>query len=448
MSANPFEESRSAMPPTKKAEPSKSFAPVPIRKDIPHNAEAERGLLCCAMNSRIIYWDVRETISADTFYLSDHKTIWLAIDFLHERGKAVDPITLQKTISEISDQKINIDALTAIYNFLPSTNNWKDYRKFCEEQQAKRSLHAIAVKMRLDIESGKDPIIIKQEVESRLNDSIKIKDTIATISEAVDRRLEDWENAIETSGASSIGLSSGIKGWDEVTYGCRPGTLHVIVGDSKAGKTTLALQMATTPAIQYKKPVMIFSLEMSEESLVDKMVCGNGNVSMRSLMNGDISPKDYQRLAKSVAQVRESPIFLWSGGSLTPSKFESIANRAKLEHNIEMIVVDYYQLMEGDDRTKNREQQLSDIGRAMRKVANDLRIPIVLIAQLNDDGKLRESRSLKMHADTLTKISISKDKKRHLLNVDYNRDGATASIPCYFHKDHARFEQCPEEESE
>jgi replicative DNA helicase len=151
---------------------------------------------------------------------------------------------------------------------------------------------------------------------------------------------------------------------------------------------------------------------------------------------------------KAVNQIYESPIYIYPGSHMNPQKFTALAHRAKEEFNIEVIVVDYFQLMDGDDLRKNREQQLSDVGRSMKTVAKELGIPIILIAQLNDNGKLRETRSLQMHADTLTKIMASKaDKERHILSIDYNREGETAKIACRFLKEFGRFEQIEDGET-
>jgi replicative DNA helicase len=207
--------------------------------------------------------------------------------------------------------------------------------------------------------------------------------------------------------------------------------------------------MALHGAVEDKAPTLIISLEMSTESLVDKMVCSNGMIDMRNLITGQVSPDESDRLVKSINQLMEAPIFIWNERSLNPQKLHALAVKHKLENNIQLLVVDYFQLMDGDDLTKNREQQLSDVGRALKTIAKELDIPVIILAQLNDDGRLRESRSLKMHADTITRINLSpKDPYRHYLKIEYNRDGEEARIPCIFHKRHGKFEQIIEAVSE
>lgn len=450
--SNPFEDDRARQvsqtgrPVTRQPEEAYQQA----QTELPHSPEAEMGVLCSAMVSREAFWGIKEKVDQDLFYVEQHHAIWQAIDVLHSKDSPVDPITIQKQVQK-AGKNAEIRLIKDIYDFLPSANNWKNYLTICEETKHSRRLYSIARKMmRQATDPARHPQQIRAFAEKELEEIADKKDTIVSISDAVQLRMKDWDEAAKTKGKSSMGLLTGIEGWDKATLGCRGKTLHVIVGESKGGKTTLALQMATFPAIEENHPILFCSLEMSVESLVDKMVCGEGKISMKRLISGDLTPADGAKLMGAAMRIKNAPIHIWNGSHLTPQKFQSIAHRAKAEFGIKMIVVDYYQLMDGDDLKKNREQQLSDIGRAMRAVAKDLDIPIMLIAQLNDDGKLRESRSLKMHADTLTKITISKnDKTRHILNIEYNRDGETARIPCTFFKEHGRFEQvAPQDDDE
>jgi replicative DNA helicase len=400
------------------------------------------------MNDGKAFWAMREKIDDDLFFLPRHRLMWVAIDGLRSRSAAVDPITIKREIdAKNSDQPVSAVQIKDVFNFLPSSKHWEVHLRYCDDQKCKRRMWKAGRKMMEQAkDEGRTPQQIRAQVERVLEQIVEKRETIVTASDAVVSRLNDWNQAAETKGQSSLGILTGIPRWDKATRGLRPKTIHVIVGDAKAGKTSLALQMGTFSAVNCNVSTLVFSLEMSIESLIDKLVCCESGISIDKVLNGTIGPDDSSRIFTAANRIAESPIYFWPGAHLNPTKFEAIAHRAKEEYAVEMLVVDYYQLMDGDDTKKNREQQLNEIGRSMKKVALELCLPILVIAQLNDDGKLRESRSLKMHADTMTRISVK--KRLHYLDLEYNRDGPTDKVPCLFHKNQGRFEETTAEEEE
>jgi len=414
-------------------------------KTLPHNFDAEKAILACCLISEKAYRKIEARVTTETFYIEAHQTIWRAIDESMKDGSPADLIKVTDTLEKTKEleQVGGAAYVTELFIFVASDSGWEYYVKACNDCQRKRTIWHTAQQMLL---GAMDPAIEAEEIQATAEGSLrgimKKESTASAIGELLDERIEQWELAIKTKGQSVMGLLSGIPRWDEATLGFRPKTLHVIAGDSKAGKTTLALQMITYSALTMNRPVGIVSMEMSKESLVDKVVCGEGRVSMRKLAMGQLSPDELDTMASAIAKLRDKPIHIIEESSMTPTKFRALARRLKEEERIKLLVVDYIQLMDGDDTKKPREQQVNEIGKMLKTVANELGIGIVVIAQLNDDGKIRESRSLKMHADTVSQIQVAKGGgNKRWIKIEYNRDGPCDKIPCVFHKEHGRFEE-------
>jgi replicative DNA helicase len=454
MTTNPFES-------TLKIEPPRLFAPearafqkkkqetyLPdVHRALPSDKASEMALLSSVMQDETAFILSAEKIKPEIFHLPAHGIMWEAIEQLRGKKKPADLITVTNHLEKMGklDECGGASYVTEVYLAVPTASNWSHFADLCHEKFRLREMIRIGTEMAEMAYDSRGDI---NELQSRAEEQIKkvapITSTSVRIGDVMNDRIDQWELAIKTQGKNIQGQLTGIESWDKATMGCRGKTVHIISGDAKAGKTTLAVQMILHPAIECNTPIGVFSMEMSLESMVDKMVCGNGRVPMRKLLMGQCTPEEMGRLSKSISTMMEAPIYIDNEPTMTPSMFRAKATRMKLEHHVGLIAIDYVQLMDGDDTRKNREQQVNEIGKMMKIVAKELDVPIIIISQLNDDGKLRESRSLKMHADTVTKISVDGD--RHIVEIEYNRDGPCTKIPCTFFKEHGRFEEIVEQQ--
>lgn len=445
MTSNPFE----AATPPRHANSTKPQSYLPdTHRALPSDKGAEMALLSCAMQSENAFILASEKIKPEVFHLPAHGVIWEAVSMLHAKKKPSDLITVTNQLEKMGklDEVGGAQNITEVYLAAPGGgSSWSYYADICHDLFRKRELIRIGTEMAsLAYEPTQSPDELQARAEEQIKKVSPITSTAVQIRDVLPDRIDQWDLARKTQGKNSQGHFTGIPSWDAATMGCRGGTIHIVSGDAKAGKTSIAVQMSLNPAIESKTPIGVFSMEMSLESMVDKMVCGNGRVSMRKVLMGQCTAEEEERMSKACGVMMKAPIFIDNEPTMTPATFRAKATRMKLEHHVGLIVVDYIQLMDGDDTRKNREQQVNEIGKMMKVVSKELDIPIIIISQLNDDGKLRESRSLKMHADTVTMISVDGDK--HIVSIEYNRDGPCTKIPCTFFKEHGRFEEIIEKQ--
>jgi len=448
MTANPFESTLKIEPPRlDRAGKPQSYLPD-VHRALPSDKGAEQALLSCAMQSETAFILAAEKIKPEIFHLPAHGIMWEAIAQLHGKKKPADLITVTNQLEKMGklDEVGGAANITEVYLAAPGGGiSWSHYADICHDMFRKRELIRIGTEMAsLAYEPTQSPDELQSRAEEQIKKVAPITSTSVHIRDVLEDRIDQWELAKKTQGKNIQGQLTGINSWDMATMGCRGGTIHVISGDAKAGKTSIAIQMSLHSAIENKNPIGVFSMEMSLASMVDKMVCGHGRVSMRKVLMGQCTAEEESQMTRATNVMMRAPIFIDNEPTMTPSTFRAKATRMKLEHHVGLIAIDYIQLMDGDDTRKNREQQVNEIGKMMKIVAKELDIPIIIISQLNDDGKLRESRSLKMHADTVTMISVDGDK--HIVSIEYNRDGPCTKIPCTFFKEHGRFEEIIEQQ--
>lgn len=288
-----------------------------------------------------------------------------------------------------------------------------------------------------------DPETLQESASKEITGMVSTKTEVRTAKEVLSSCVNRWEDAARTNGEINRGHPSGITRWDKATRGFRPKTLHVIAGAAKAGKTTSALQMVTNPVIEKNVPVAIISMEMSAEEIMDKHIACVANIALSDLLDGKLRKEDHVRLTKAIGETMGRPIHIVDEACMNVSQFRARCRRLVAEHKVEIIMVDYAQLMEGSD-PKNREREVAEVSRTAKIVAKELGVCIVLLAQLNEQGNVRESRTFYMDCDSFTKIipdEESKNPEDYLMQITHNRHGGAITIPMKFIKHQARFEQ-------
>jgi len=422
---------------------------VNVIKPLPHDTDAERGILGSAMMSEAAWARMSDTVERALFHTPAHGVIWDAMHSLRSKGEPVDLITLTSHLDAIGHLTHVGGAayVTELFTFIPTASNWAYYHGICLEHYRKRQLWQAGqdlIQQAMDVGTNSEEI---QEQASRSIISItSTKTEVKKIGTVLLKAMDRWEESATTKGASMRGPSSGIAKWDAATMGFRPKTAHVIAGRAKGGKTTLAWQMICNPALEASVPTAIISLEMTDQELADKAVCNDAGIAMNDLLYGTLNQGDHKRLMSSVEKFDKAPIYIVDEAFMTVTQMRARAQRLVLEQGVKIIGIDYAQLIEGD-KSQARERQVADVSRAVKLTAKELNISIILLAQLNEDGKVRESRALTMDADSVTKINPIVDKNGDMpdpyayeLEIEYNRHGPNPRIPVDFKKHMSRFE--------
>lgn len=417
---------------------------------LPHDIEAEKGFLSSAMQDQRVIAKVAEQITSDHFYLPAHQTIWSTVNEMWLEKKPIDMLTVISSLRS-SDQldKIGGDAyLAEVYTIVYTSANWESYYETVKDCFLRRKILSTCQRMMNDaVDRSKDPVELQEMASKDIVAMSSTKTDVKHIGEVLNSCINRWEEAAKTGGAVNRGHSSGFIKWDIATRGFRPRTLHIIAGAAKAGKTTSSLQMVTNSAFHNNIPVAIISMEMAAEELVDKYIAATSQVALGDLLDGKLKNEDHKRLSNAIAKSSRLPIYIVDEASMTVAQFKARCRRLVTEQKVEIIMVDYAQLMEASGDPKNREREVAEVSRTAKIISKELNVCIVLLAQLNENGSVRESRTFYMDCDSFTKV-IPDDEKpddpyAYLLHVTHNRHGGTPAIPFKFVKHQARFEELP-----
>ena len=352
----------------------------------PYSQEAEQSVLGSMLIDKEAIAAATEALIPDDFYSGVHREIYDAMLYLYEQGRPVDLITL----TEVLRQRGTLEGIGAAYiselsMIVPSTANVRYYIRIVEEKSILRRL----------IEASNDIIAdsydAKDEVDYILDDAEK---RIFKISERQSRRdfesikvalLEAYEKIEELSKnrGKIIGVPTGFTDIDLMTTGLHPSDFVLIAGRPSMGKTSLAMNIAQNAAIAENIPVAIFSLEMSKDQLVQRMLSSEANVELQKIRTGELEDDDWLRLVQAAGPISKAPIFIDDTPGISVMEMRSKARRLKLEHGLGMIVIDYLQLMTGTRRAESRQQEISDISRSLKALARELEVPVVTASQLS-----------------------------------------------------------------
>lgn len=427
----------------------------------PQNIEAEQSVLGAILLENEAISSAIETLTPNDFYKDAHKQIFVAMLELYEKSEPIDLITLTEQLSgkEKLEKIGGASYLTSIASMVPTAANVKHHSKIVKEKATLRNLITTATEIiatSYDTEQEVNEVLDRAEArifgitEAMVKQSyVHVKDVLKDTIEMVDKLYNKKELI--------TGLSTGFIDLDEATTGFHPGDLIVIGARPGMGKTAFCLNIMTNSAITEKRPIAIFSLEMTKEQLVLRMICAEAEVDSKAVRSGYHSKEDYRKLVNSAGRLADAPIFI-------DDSFNSVldirakARRLKSEHGLGLIVIDYLQLMSGTNASTAREQVISDISRSLKSLAKDLSVPIIVISQLNrscemrGDNKrpiiadLRESGAIEQDADIILflyrgEYYNAKDAEEGVaeLNIAKQRNGPTKTIKLAFIDKYTKF---------
>lgn len=431
----------------------------------PHSVEAEQAVLGSLLLSDGAWDIVADRVVEGDFYRKEHRLIFRAIASLAQQDKPRDVVTLSEWLEQRGDLEKagGMLYLGSLANETPSAANVKAYADIVRERSVLRQLIQVgegiaanaydagdrAVKDLLD-EAETSVFRIADEGAGRQSGFRNIKDLL---SQAVDRIDELFNN-----GSAVTGLATGFDKFDEMTSGLQPSDLIIVAGRPSMGKTSFAMNIAENAAIRHRKPVAIFSMEMSGEQLAMRMISSLGRINQQNLRTGRLEDSDWPRITSAIAMLSEAPLFVDETPALSPTELRSRARRIKREHDLGLIVVDYLQLMSVPQNKENRATEISEISRALKALAKELNVPVVALSQLNRSleqrpdkrpvmSDLRESGAIEQDADVIVFIyrdevynEDSPDKGTAEILIRKQRNGPTGTCRLTFLGQYTKFE--------
>lgn len=394
----------------------------------PQHIEAEQSVLGGILIENEAVNRVTEILDADDFYRDAHRKIYNALLNLSERDEPADLITLTNELRK-SDQLDSIGGasyLASLIDSVPTAANIEYYARIVKEKAILRKLIQTSTEIitqgyedRGDVEGFLDEAerAIFEISEKRVRPSFYSMREIVKESFATIEKLFKKKEAV-------TGVPSGFKELDRMTAGFQPSDLIIIAGRPSMGKTAFCLDVAEYAAIGNKIPVAIFSLEMSKEQLVIRMLCSQANVEGTRLRTGYLSESDWPKLTIAAGNLSDAPIYIDDTAALSALELRAKARRLKSEHGLGMVIVDYLQLMKGRARVESRQQEISEISRSLKALAKEINIPVIAVSQLSRKTEertgnrpqlsdLRESGAIEQDADLI--LFIYRDEV-------YNRD--------------------------
>jgi replicative DNA helicase len=413
----------------------------------PSSEEAE----VCVLGSVLIDNDailaVSEFLRAEHFYNSNYGKIYEAMMKLYEDRSPIDIVTVSEKLKELKVLK-NIGGkgfLTRLASEVPTSANVESYGYIIKSLSAKRELISAAGRIS---EKAFDPglpadqllDIAEQEIFSLSQKHLKsIPTSLKEVLTASFDRLDE----LQKLGSGLRGVPSGFKGLDNILAGMQDSNLLILAARPGVGKTAFGLNIARHVAVEEKMPVCFFSLEMSKEELVDRLLVRQGLIDAWKLKTGQLSATDFDALSEAMGILAEAPLYIDDTPGLTVTELRTKARRLQIDKGIKFIVVDYLQLMHGSTRD-NRVQEVSEISQGLKNLARELKVPILALAQLSRamearGGKprlsdLRESGSIEQDADVVCFLSREDEEIREMVtcSIEKHRNGPTGSFNLYF----------------
>lgn len=427
----------------------------------PHNRQAEEAVLGSVLINPESYYDVAQILEADYFYIIRNRWIWEVFSILHENRSPIDILTVSEELENRSQlEEIGGQSyLMMLVNQTPSSLNAEAYAKIVEETSVRRRMLASANEMaKLAYQQDRQiENIIDAAEKSVFNLSERrIRRDLESIQTVVSQYY-DRVSQLSQRSEEIFGVPTGLSDLDKVLGGLQKSDLLIIAGRPASGKTGFLLTIAKNAALKHKKHVALFSLEMSNEQLVQRMIAQETGINSQDLRSGKIKEDQWDVFTKAIEVLGDSKIYLDDTPALTPIQMRTKCRRLHLEHHIDLVLVDYIQLMSSETRTDNRVQEVSYISRNLKTLARELNVPVLAAAQLSraveqrSDKRpmlsdLRESGSLEQDADIVMFIHkkdelANENEKAQLIEliIAKHRNGPTRDIDMIFIKDLAQF---------
>ena len=433
-----------------------------VEKIPPQNLEAEAGVLGAMLFSPEAVSRALELLEESFFYSEAHQNIFSAMIGLFDRNQAIDLITMTEELRKRKQLEAvgGASYLTQLTAQVPTAANIEYHARIVKDKATLRNLIGAATKI---IQESFDPTteggqildhaermifdISQHRIEGKF---IRLNDIIKDSIEAIDHLYQRKEHV--------TGIATGFHDFDTKTAGLQPSDFIVIAGRPSMGKSAFVCGIAEHASVVLGKPVAFFSLEMSKEQLVQRMLCSHARVDAQKVRTGYLAHSDWPKLTNAAGKLSEAPLFIDDAPVMNALELRAKARRLKAQHGVELIIVDYLQLLEGRGHAENRQQEITEISRSLKALAREIRVPVIGISQLSRAvesrtgnrpqlSDLRESGAIEQDADLV--VFLFREEYYHPTEENRNkaeaiiakqRNGPTGSVDLIFLREWTRFD--------
>jgi len=435
---------------------------VPAGKIPPQNIDAEKSLLGAVLIDEETLADITEHVTQKDFYEKRHGMIYDAMMRLYEKRKPVDLLTLTDELKRKKElEDVGGSAyLTELTNYVPTSAHAESYAEIVAQKAVRRRLIRASSEiseMGFDEESSTQELLQQAEQELFAVSDQSLKQDLVSIETILTDSFDRMEELHRNKGQLR-GVRTGYRDLDNMTAGLQRSDLIILAARPAMGKTTLVTNLAYNVATIAKQSVLFFSLEMSKEQLVDRMLADASGVDAWNIRTGNLSEDDFSKLSDAMGEMAEAPIYIDDTPGVSVLEMRTKARRAAHEAPLGLIIIDYLQLMQGSGRDNgNRVQEVSEISRGLKLLARELNVPVIALSQLSRSvesrtpqipqlSDLRESGSIEQDADIVMFIYreayYNPDTDRENITdliIAKHRNGPTGKVELYFHPERLRF---------
>lgn len=387
-----------------------------LKRILPHSVEAEQSVIGAMIMDREAVVVASELITAEDFYNKQYGILFDAMIELNNEGKPVDLVTLQDRLKEkdVPPEVSSLEFVRELITAVPTSANIKYYAGIVAEKAMLRKLIRLNEEIANTCYAGKESLeVILEDTEKKIFEVVQKRNTgdFVPIRQVVMNALTRIEKAGRNKGAVT-GIPTGFIDLDYRTAGMQPSDLVLIAARPSMGKTAFVLNIAEHVAFKQGKTVAIFSLEMSKEQLVNRLLSLESKVDAQHIRTGALNDQEWDKLVESGGVIGKSNLIIDDTPGISIAELRSKCRKYKLEHNLSMIIIDYLQLMSGNGRTDSRQQEISDISRSLKALARELSVPVLALSQLSRAveqrpdhrpmlSDLRESGAIEQDADVV-----------------------------------------------
>lgn len=431
----------------------------------PQNTDAEASLLGSILIDGEAIFKVADVVGDNDFYDDRHKEIFLALKALYNEHSPIDVLTLSNKLKNtgVLDQVGGSQYLTELTNFVPSAAHVLEYAQIISSKAIRRRIIKASQDV-IDLGYNEDNTVqeLIESAESRLFDvsSTHTRQDVVSLENILSESFERLDELHKDKGTIR-GIPTGFKDLDNILAGFQKSDLLILAARPSMGKTALSLNLAHNVAVRSEQPVLLFSLEMSKEQLVDRLLAAEAGVDAWNLRTGNLTDADFEKIGHAMGTLSEAPIYIDDSPGINVSDLRTKARREAHKRPLGLIIVDYLQLMSSGARfssdTGNRVQEISEISRGLKGIARELNVPLLAMSQLSRSvesrhpqipqlADLRESGSIEQDADVVAFMYreeyYNPDTERKNITdifIKKHRNGPTGAIELYFDREKQRF---------
>ncbi|MBO5927857.1 MAG: replicative DNA helicase [Clostridia bacterium] len=435
-----------------------------IKGDMPHSLEAEQAFLGCLLLDTKVQSEFVATTSQEDFYSESHQIIFGAMQEINRQNQPIDLVTLTDALEKSGslEQAGGIAYITALTDVMPSTANYMHYRDIILRDSMLRKLIKGSSEIIEDCKSSLDEKVSLAKAEKIVYDISHSADTsetakISAVLPIVMAKLDE----ISKDKNKASGVKTGYTSFDRLTNGLHPSDLIVLAARPSVGKTSFAMNIVENVAMA-GKTCMVFSLEMNKEQLTTRMLASVAGVNMAKISRGDMDKADWVKVLKAREKLSKCDIHIDELGAISPAEMISKCRRIKSKYGLDLIMIDYIQLMQPSKKAESRQQEVSNISRELKIMAKELNVPVIALSQLSRSSEkekrapnlsdLRDSGAIEQDADIVMFIhrpdkgATDKEKAEGKyqqnvaeIRVEKHRSGATGMFKLYFHGECTKF---------